>query len=169
MFQRHNLTLVFDDLQISVDQERGVQIHLFEESLLVVEKHLVFGDLGLHSDFEVGEFVVVDGALLLVHDLLDLAVEVLNLVFLRLDLLDEVVNLLQASIRIGVLDAFAEVVLVLLVQVVPLLLLLREGRFQHVALHLGLVQVLLQVGDLFLVVARVVEGLNALANIDLAL
>ena len=115
------------------------------------------------------EFVVIDWALLLVHDLLDLAVEVLDLVFLGLDLLDEVVNLLQASIRIGVLDAFSEIVLVLLIQVVPLLLLLRESRFQHVTLHLGLVQVLFQVGDPFLVIARVVEGLNALANVDLAL
>jgi hypothetical protein len=79
------------------------------------------------------------------------------------------VNLLQTSIRIGVLDAFPEIVLVLFIQDVPLLLLLSKSRFKHVTLHLGFIQILFQLGYLFLVIAGVVEGLNALADVDLAL
>ena len=93
----------------------------------------------MNGDFKLVELVVIDWALLLAHNLLDFAIKVLNLIFLGLDLLNKIVNLLQTSIRIGVLDAFPEIVLVLFIQDVPLLLLLCKSRFKHVTLHLGFI------------------------------
>ena len=106
---------------------------------------------------------------MLVHNLLDFSVEVLDLIFLCFNLLDEVVDLLEASIRLGVFDAFPQVVLVLLIESVPFLLLFCESGLEDITFQFGFVQILFKVGYLFLVVAGVVEGLNALANIDLAL
>lgn len=93
----------------------------------------------MNGDFKVVELVVIDWGLLLVHNLLDFAIKILNLIFFGLDLLNKIMNLLQTSIRIGVLDAFSEIGLVLFILDVPLLLLLSKSRFEYITLQLGFI------------------------------
>jgi len=87
VFKLHNLSLVIDNLEITVYQEGSIKIHLFEESLLVVKENFILCDFCLHLALKLVQFIVIDCLLLVVHYLLNLAIQVANLFLLCLYLI----------------------------------------------------------------------------------
>ena len=96
-------------------------------------------------------------------------IHISNLLLLRLNLFDQHLNLLEASVRIGFVNALSKVLLIFNKHISKLFILLCDTALEGFSFQFGFIHILLEISQFLLIIARIVVAWDALSNINFVL
>ena len=169
MLKLNDLTLILDNLLVTINHKKRLWIHFFKKSSFIIQEKFVLCHLLLHCVFKLVELLVSDDFSLLLSDLIYFGLDFSNVIFFFFDLHDYFLYCLKRSLCIDLFNFILDFFLYFSIIFIPNRVLILDLCLKLISILTWLLNWGFKVTNFLSIIARIMVTLNALSNVNFTL